>query len=427
MATNFPTSLDTLTNPTSTDTLNSPSHASQHANANDAIEALQAKVGANSSAVQTSHDYKLSGVTGSDKAVSLTGSEVLTNKTINSANNTLQNIATTNLASPTGLDTNIVTGTAGTSGDLIKWNADGDAVSADTVTIEQGGTGQTTQTAAFDALSPTTTKGDIIVDDGTNAIRVAVGADNTILTADSGETSGVRWATAASENSATINAGETISGATTPAPVYIDKADNEAYLCDANDATKYKFVGFATSNGTDGNPITLQTSGIVNGFTSLDEGEKYYIQDTAGTIGTTAGTQEILVGIAISSTQLLIQKGTLYSSGTATTGTATGSSAVTLGFRPRKIRVCAKNAASQGYSQLDFVWTSAATSSVSARMDGSNATIDNTLRLYQHNNASIYMTFSITSVTDTGFTLSWSESGTFSISSPIMWEAEGSY
>ena len=59
MATNFPTSLDTLTNPTSSDSLSSPSHSSQHANVNDAVEALQAKVGADSSAVTSSHDYKI--------------------------------------------------------------------------------------------------------------------------------------------------------------------------------------------------------------------------------------------------------------------------------------------------------------------------------------------------------------------------------
>ena len=59
MATNFPTSLDSLTNPATTDQLNSPSHAAQHADANDAIEQLQAKVGVNSSAVTTSHDYKI--------------------------------------------------------------------------------------------------------------------------------------------------------------------------------------------------------------------------------------------------------------------------------------------------------------------------------------------------------------------------------
>src|SRR3990167_8494673 len=44
-ATNFPTSLDALTNPASTDSVATVSHSGQHANANDAIEALEAKLG----------------------------------------------------------------------------------------------------------------------------------------------------------------------------------------------------------------------------------------------------------------------------------------------------------------------------------------------------------------------------------------------
>lgn len=59
MAINFPTSLDTFTNPTSSDTLDSPDHAVQHSDVNDAVEALEAKVGVDSSAVTTSHDYIL--------------------------------------------------------------------------------------------------------------------------------------------------------------------------------------------------------------------------------------------------------------------------------------------------------------------------------------------------------------------------------
>lgn len=86
MSINFPNSIDVLSNPTGTDLLENATaaldHDVQHSNANDAIEALEAKVGANSSAVTTSHDYKLSGVTGSDKAVSKTGTETLTNKTL---------------------------------------------------------------------------------------------------------------------------------------------------------------------------------------------------------------------------------------------------------------------------------------------------------------------------------------------------------
>lgn len=45
MATNFPTSVDTLTNPTSTDGQDNPPHDTQHANANDAIEALETALG----------------------------------------------------------------------------------------------------------------------------------------------------------------------------------------------------------------------------------------------------------------------------------------------------------------------------------------------------------------------------------------------
>ena len=59
MATNFPSSLDSFTNPTAVDTLDSPPHDTQHADANDAIEALQAKVGVDGSAVTTSIDYQL--------------------------------------------------------------------------------------------------------------------------------------------------------------------------------------------------------------------------------------------------------------------------------------------------------------------------------------------------------------------------------
>lgn len=88
-------------------------------------------------------------------------SQILTNKTISASSNTISDLALTDL--------------------------DG------TLTIAKGGTGSTTQTAAFDALAPTTTKGDIIVHNGTDNIRVAKGTDDLLLVADSNETSGVRW------------------------------------------------------------------------------------------------------------------------------------------------------------------------------------------------------------------------------------------
>lgn len=95
---NFPTSLDTLSNPTGTDTTENSNplldHDYQHSTANDILEALEAKVGVNSSAVTTSFDYKLGEVTSTDKAVGKSATQTLTNKTIDAASNTLVGVAT---------------------------------------------------------------------------------------------------------------------------------------------------------------------------------------------------------------------------------------------------------------------------------------------------------------------------------------------
>jgi hypothetical protein len=62
VATNFPENLDDLVNPSSDNPLSNPSHSEQHANANDAIVALQTKVGIDGSEDVNSLDYKVNEV-----------------------------------------------------------------------------------------------------------------------------------------------------------------------------------------------------------------------------------------------------------------------------------------------------------------------------------------------------------------------------
>lgn len=223
-------------------------------------------------------------------------------------------------------------------------------------------------------------------------------------------------------------AGATINGATLPVPVYQNKTDNEFYACDANDTAAMKFLGFGITNGVDGGSMTVQFSGIVSGFTGLLEGEKYYVQDTVGTIGTTIGTYEILVGVAISETELLIQKGKRRASGIQFTPiSATGSLAVTCGFRPSKIYVIAQNvlaASTPEINRLDLIWVNGAATCSTIHQNGASSAMYTDGRL-NDNSSSNNLAFTITSVTDTGFTISYTETGSYNIDTIIHWEAEG--
>jgi hypothetical protein len=64
--------------------------------------------------------------------------------------------------------------------------------------ITHGGTGEVLKADAFNALAPTTTKGDLIVHNGSNNVRLAGGTNGHVLTRDSTTAEGVKWAAASS-------------------------------------------------------------------------------------------------------------------------------------------------------------------------------------------------------------------------------------
>lgn len=197
MAISFPSTIDVLTNPTGTDTLSSPSHSDQHINANDAIEALEAKVGADSSAVTTSHDYKLAHLTASD-ITDLTASaaelNIMDGVTADKDEINLLDGKTTLDSTPTGAITMYGGATAPTDWLL----CDGSAVS------------RTTYSALFTAIS--TTYG---VGDGSTTFNLPdlkgkfpVGLNSTDEDFDAlGETGGAKTKTIAQANLPNISTG----------------------------------------------------------------------------------------------------------------------------------------------------------------------------------------------------------------------------
>jgi hypothetical protein len=121
MASNFPTSLDNFSNPTTGNKLDSPSHAGQHGDANDAVEALERKIGVGAStAGSATTGFPLVHSSGGTTAWAQVGYEGITSGTATSGQvltaGTATGTAIWNTPTPSGLVQVIPTSIAVTGG-----------------------------------------------------------------------------------------------------------------------------------------------------------------------------------------------------------------------------------------------------------------------------------------------------------------------
>lgn len=100
----------------------------------------------------------------------------------------------------------------------------------------------------------------------------------------------------------------TIGLAPITAPVYgyVRKAGSATVANPAMQNRYTGFVGFATNSATVTQNVVVQYAGVITGLSGLVVGNNYYLNDTNGTIGSTAGTNTRKIGIALTSTTLLI-------------------------------------------------------------------------------------------------------------------------
>lgn len=139
------------------------------------------------------------------------------------------------------------------------------------VAIADGGTGQSTATAGFDALAPTTTQGDIIYHNGTDNVRLATGTNGQVLTS-GGAGANPSWTTVSSGLAAASQAeqetGSSTAVAVTPGRQHFHQSAAKFWVkATANSTTilvSYNMTSWADTN------LGVATGTIATDFSGAD-------------------------------------------------------------------------------------------------------------------------------------------------------------
>lgn len=196
-----------------------------------------------------------------------------------------------------------------------------------TLAIGSGGTGQVTAAAAFNALSPITTTGDLILGNGTNsATRLAIGSNNQVLTSNGTTAS---WQTPSAGSSTKTWTSFTASGTYT-VPTGVTSIRGYAFGSGGSGPNGTSTDGGGGGGGgglaygdiavSAGQTVTITIS---SGVATLAIGATTYLTgnkggDGSGTTGGTAGT---------ASKHASVTNGGAYSGGAGGTGGSGGTNA----------------------------------------------------------------------------------------------------
>lgn len=190
----------------------------------------------------------------------------------------------------------------------------GTTIALGTNSIAGGGTGQVTKGAAFDALSPMTTKGDVIAF-STTGVRVAVGSDGQVLTADSASTPGVKWAaipSAATQLNEFKNGGFKSSVAASAFTINLTQADGST---NPGAGASAVLIGFRSATGSSGAynersvtgalSVVVPSGATLGQVSAVNQYVWIYALDDAGTVDLcVSGVDVFMDGTLNASTQI---------------------------------------------------------------------------------------------------------------------------